>query len=306
MKKTCYFFVVLAALTACTDNTTSSTLEPSLPDANSSGSGVFEFNTYEPFDSKTINVYYHIPENVNVNTEILFVFHGNGRNAFDYRNAMIAESEAYNFIVIAPQFSSQDFPGGDSYNLGNVFMDGDNPSPETLNPEEDWTFSVIEPLFDYFRNLIGNLNTSYDVFGHSAGGQFAHRYLMFKPAANYNRVVVSGSGWYTMPDPSVRFPYGFSDSPLESQSLIDLYQKELIILIGELDNDPNAAGLRRNEFADVQGDNRFERAETFYNFALEDTQQLEIDLFWELEINSNAGHSYILAASKAAQILYNH
>jgi pimeloyl-ACP methyl ester carboxylesterase len=296
---------ILVGLTNCTDNTTSSSLDPSLPDANSSGSGVFEFNEYEPFESKTINVYYHIPENVDANSRILFVFHGNGRNAFDYRNAMIAQAEEYNFIVVAPQFSSQDFPGGDGYNMGNVFVDGDNPTAETLNPEEEWTFSVIEPLFDYFRDLIGNLNTSYDVFGHSAGGQFAHRYIMFKPDANVNKVVASGSGWYTMPNLMVNFPYGYSNSPLEFNSLQDLYQQKLIVLIGELDNDPNATGLRRNEFADVQGDNRFERAQYFYNYALENAQQLGVQLNWQIEVNSAAGHSYLLAASKGAELLYN-
>jgi pimeloyl-ACP methyl ester carboxylesterase len=233
------------------------------------------------------------------------VFHGNGRNAFDYRNAMVDKSEEYNVIVIVPQFSSQDFPGGDAYNLGNVFMDGDNPSEETLNPEEKWTFSIIDPLFNYFKDLIGNVNTTYDIFGHSAGAQFAHRFVMFKPEANFNKVIASAAGWYTVPNLTVSFPYGYSNSPLEFSSLTDLYQQELTILIGELDNDPNASGLRHNEFADAQGDDRLERAQYFYNFALEDSQQLGVTLNWRIEVNSGAGHNYIVAASKGADILYN-
>jgi pimeloyl-ACP methyl ester carboxylesterase len=216
-------------------------------DGSTVGSGVFDFSGYEPFNDKTIKVYYHIPENVDENTPILFVFHGNSRNAFDYRSALTIKSEQYNFIVIVPQFSTQDFPGGDAYNLGNVYVDGDNPSPTTLNEEEFWTYSVIEPLFDYFKEATGNLSLDYHVVGHSAGGQFVHRFLMFKPNARYNKLVASASGWYTVPDLSVSFPYGFNESILMNSSLEEMFSKDLTILVGSLDNDPNASGLRRNQ-----------------------------------------------------------
>ena len=47
-----------------------------------------------------------------------------------------------------------------------------------------------------------------------------------------------------------------------------LLSKELTILIGENDNDPNDSGLRRNSIVDQQGVNRFTRANYFYNLAL--------------------------------------
>mgnify|MGYP003305291683 CR=1 FL=1 len=56
------------------------------------------------------------------------------------------------FIVIVPEFSNDYFPDGDSYNLANIFTDGDNPSSETLNPSEQWTFAVLDPLFIYFKS----------------------------------------------------------------------------------------------------------------------------------------------------------
>ena len=71
------------------------------------------------------------------------------------------------FIVIAPEFSSEHYPElGDDYLMGNVYIDGDNPTTESRNPENEWTFSVIEPLFDLMnpyqtRSDSSELRTTY-------------------------------------------------------------------------------------------------------------------------------------------------
>ena len=108
------------------------------------GTGLF---IYEYLD-KDIEVFYYTPENINVNTPVVFTMHGAGRNAESARDAMVSKAIQYNFIVVAPKISETDFSGGDGYNLGNVFVDGDNPSEATINSEEEWSFSIIEPLFD--------------------------------------------------------------------------------------------------------------------------------------------------------------
>ena len=38
-----------------------------------------------------------------------------------------------------------------------------------------------------------------DLFGHSAGSQVAHRFLLFKPTNKTNKVILSAAGWYTVP-----------------------------------------------------------------------------------------------------------
>src|SRR5271155_4121645 len=40
---------------------------------------------------------------------------------------------------------------------------------------------------------------TYYLYGHSAGGQFAHRLVLFMPNARYQRVVAANPGYYTMP-----------------------------------------------------------------------------------------------------------
>ncbi|PRP66236.1 hypothetical protein [Nonlabens agnitus] len=268
------------------------------------GSGFYRYNYQDAGTSREMKVYYHIPMDVSPSTQILFVFHGGGRNARDYRNAMVSKSDRYSFIVIAPEFSTANFPGGDGYNLGNVFSDGDNPTPESLNPENEWAFSIIEPLFDDFKEKLDNTSSTYDVYGHSAGGQFAHRLLMFQPDLRMDQMVASASGWYTVPNNQVSFPYGFADSPLNSISISSLLSRKLTIQVGANDNDPNASSLRRNAEADAQGTNRKDRAEYFFEYAEDLAARNNVIFNWRFVIQPNADHDYILASQNAADLLY--
>lgn len=270
-----------------------------------SGTGLYNFIYDDGNVEKTIRVYYHIPEDVAIDARILLVFHGAGRNARDYRDALIARADSKKFIVIAPEFSIANFPNGDAYNLGNVYIDGDHPSVTTLNEERKWAFSIIDPLFDNLLLQIDNSSTTYDIFGHSAGAQFAHRLLMFLPQSKVDRVVASAAGWYTFPDTSISFPYGFDNSILSTSSLPNLYAQNLHIQVGANDNDPNAASLRRNIQADAQGLHRRARAENFFNYTQQQAQAATIPFNWSFSITADADHDFRIAATNAATFLYN-
>jgi hypothetical protein len=297
--------LLMFMLTAC-DNGTDDTSEIN-PDFNESttGTGIFEFDYTTESSSKALRVFYHIPVTKTPSTKIMMVFHGANRNASDYRNTLIAKSNEYNFIVIVPEFSEANFPGGDQYNLGNVYVDGDNPTANTLNPESEWAFSVIEPLFDYVKTQLGNTNNTYKIFGHSAGAQFAHRFLMFKPNNRAVKTVLSAAGWYTFPDLTIGFPYGFNNSILQNSSRDIFLSKIITVQIGENDNNPNASGLRRNEIVDMQGTNRLDRAVNFFDFCEQSAQALNIDFNWSFSLRPNANHDYTSAAQDAAIILFD-
>ena len=279
--------------------------EPEILNANTTGSGFFEYADYVPFGNKVIKTYYYIPKNVTSTAQIVFIFHGNGRNAKDYRDAAIEKANQYNFIVIVPEFSTVNFPGGDAYNLGNVFLDGDNPSSASLLLEENWTFSIIEPIFDFIIEKTVNTSTNYKIIGHSAGGQFAHRFALFKPNARYTKVVASASGWYTVPDFLVTFPYGFKKSPLDNVNLAKIFSKHIYIQVGELDNSASASGLRRNQFADIQGDNRYDRAYYFYNTSKDLAVTNNVTFNWKIQTNTGLTHDFRPAIQKAADLLFN-
>jgi len=268
------------------------------------GTGAYQFQYNMTNAVKTLNVFYHIPDIDQNNLPILILFHGAGRNASDIRDAWITEANTKQFIVVAPEFSDQNFPGGDQYNLGNVFIDGDNPSPQTQNPEQDWTFSIVDPLFEDFKSRANNTSSNYNVFGFSAGAQFAHRLMEFKPDAKIDKIVASAAGWYTVPDSDEGFPYGFLNSPLEAISLSNLFSKTFSIQIGTLDNNPNAPALRRNPIVDQQGDNRFDRAFYMFNTSKDIAESQNLNFNWEIIETPGNGHNMEQSVPQASDILF--
>jgi predicted esterase len=268
------------------------------------GTGFYRFNYQTTDNVIPMDVYYHVP-NADLSTmPVLFVFHGAGRNAVEYRNAWIEEANARGFIVITPKFSSNDFRGGDGYNLGNVFEDGDNPSTSSLNDEQDWAFSVIEPLFDDVKSQLENQSATYNIFGFSAGGQFAHRFVMFKPNARVNKVVASASGWYTVPDNTIEFPYGIENSPIENTPGSSYFSKNMTIQIGTLDNDPNASALRRNPTVDQQGTNRYDRAFYMFSTSKSIAENLGVEFNWQIIETPGNDHDNRGAVEQAATVLF--
>ena len=280
-------------------------LTTSLLTDNLVGTDSFKFTDQATLKNDEIDIFYHIPQVNSVTTPIVFVFHGGSRNPRTYRDSLISKADELGFIVMAPGLPSSLFPGGDGYNLGNVFVDGDNPSAGTLNDESEWAFSIIEPLFDHVKQQLGSQVSEYSVFGHSAGGQFSHRLLFFKPNARIDKMVASASGWYTTVDESRTFPYGFRSSPLDDIDLPSLLAKNLTVLIGENDNDPNADSLRRNGIADLQGTNRLSRAQFFHDQAQAKATDLGVPFNWKLVINENTGHQLNPAADRAMDLMFN-
>lgn len=268
------------------------------------GTSDFTFTEYAPLNNKPVKVYFYVPNNANKNTPILFVLHGNERNALLSRNELIASANQLNFIIIAPEFSEANFPGGDGYNLGNIFVDGDNPTPQTLNEESIWTFSIIEPLFENFKNKIGSAVTQYDMFGHSAGGQFVQRYILFKPNAKINKTVIASSGWYTMLDNSIVFPYGTKGSPSENLKYNSLFGKKVFLVIGGDDTNPNSDALRHNDIVDKQGLNRLERAQYFYTQTRNTAVKNNLNFNWDYLVLPKVDHDFSATSSAGALLLY--
>ena len=304
------FIVISTSLFWSCDNNvltpepTGEDIVPGLDTSLIQGSGKFTFSSYAPLADKPIEVFYHVPSQANSLTPVLFVLHGSDRNGNSTRTALIEEANALNFIVIAPQFSDEFYPGGDIFNLGYVFIDGDNPTANSLNNEDVWTFSAIEPLFDLIKQRIGSEVSTYDILGFSAGAQFVHRFLIFKPQARINRAIAASSGWYTMLDKTITFPYGTAASPAENDNYSNLLAKEVYIVIGEADNDENSAGLRHNSIVDKQGLNRYDRAQHFYAEAQSLALAESTSFNWQYKSLPGVAHDYQATSAAAALLLY--
>jgi hypothetical protein len=302
MKKLTFFLLLTSFILIGCDNYDDT--ENQISTEIKMGTGLYRFEYQNSTGPINMEIYYHVPDQDVTAMPVLFVFHGNGRNAVEYRNAWIDKANEKGFIVITPKFSNVDYPGGDGYNLGNVFEDGDNPSASTLNPEEDWAFSVIEPLFDDVRLQLDNITTSYNLFGFSAGGQFVHRFVMFKPNARINKAVASASGWYTVPDNNIEFPYGIGNCPIENMPASSYYSKNMTLQIGTLDNDPNASALRRNSIVDQQGTNRYDRAFYMFNTSKSLAENLGVPFNWEIIETPGNDHDHTGAVEQAGDLLF--
>jgi hypothetical protein len=269
-----------------------------------SGSGKFVFG-YSELPQKPIKVFYHIPFGDRKNMPIVIVFHGDERNSIDYSNICVNASNQYGFMVFAPEFSNADFPGGSSYSIGNVYQDGNYPSPETLNKESIWTFSIIEPLFDFIKTNTGSTALIYNMFGHLGGGQFVHRFVLLKPNDLYNMAIAANSVWFTVPDGVANFPYYIMNSPIASIQPNSCFGRQSYITGDVLDNDSSDSSLRHNTASELQGLNRLDRANYFFAKSQAYAQAVHSEFNWQFRFVPNSGHNATKMSNNAVHILFS-
>ncbi len=202
-------------------------------------------------------------------------------------------------LLLVPEFSERDFPGSIHYSLGNMKLNTDG----TMNTTET-TFAILERLFDYVVKTTGNHSKGYRIYGHSAGAQLVHRMILFTPTSRAELAVAANAGWYTLPDFSIRFPYGLQDSGLTEAVLKKAFEKKFMVLLGEGDTDPYHPSLRRTAEAMKQGEDRYQRGVNFFYTAKETASRLNAPFSWELKTVAKAGHSDAAMASAAAEILF--
>ena len=211
--------------------------------------------------------------------------HGMQRNADEYRDQWYALAEEHDFLLVVPEFDERDFAGARGYNLGHVY----GPKGGARDPSR-WAFSAIEPIFDEVRRRYGMTAQGYAIYGHSAGAQFVHRFLLHVPDARVSRAVSANAGWYTMPDLAVDFPYGVRGSVVGRDRLRQALQLPLVVLLGQDDTDPEDPDLRRTPGALAQGPHRLARGQAFFGAGQVAAQQLGVPYAWRLETVPGADH----------------
>jgi hypothetical protein len=261
------------------------------------GVGDFVFDGYPPLSDRPVRVFYIAPADP-ATAEILVVMHGVGRDGAEYRSDWEGLVRNRNVLVLVPEFSTDHYPGSEFYNLGNVVDSEHEPVPR-----ERWSFNVVEALFDFVRRDVGNGSQDYLMFGHSAGAQFVHRFVMFMPEHHVRLAVAANAGWYTMPDPSEPFPYGLKGSPMTAGGLASAFATNLVILLGTDDIDSSDDSLRRDERTDEQGRHRLARGFTFYRTAREVAAENGLPLRWQLQTVPGLAHEHRDAAAAAAPLL---
>ena len=249
-------------------------------------------------NGSTMSVYVSRPTGLAPDRPVVFVLHGVNRNANEVRDQWHELVLEHDFLLVVPEFSRADFAGSEGYDLGNVFgRDGKQ------RPPADWSYSVIEAIFDDLKQRYGMTARTYSIYGHAAGAQFVHRFIFHVPQARVSQAVVANAGWYMMPDFNTDYPYGLNGSVVSGENMKKALQRTLTVLLGDQDTDPAHFSLRRTPEAMAQGDHRLARGVTFYEAGRQAALRLNVPFKWRISYGPGADHDEHLMVPAAIPFL---
>ena len=254
--------------------------------------------TFTPKSNPPLVVFYYVPRNSTADSRVVFALHGLLRRGADVRGAWIANADRHGFIVVTPQFDNVAYKGSANYNVGRVM------AGNTVNPPASWSFQVIEEVFDDLSKRLGLRTGRYALFGHSAGGQFVHRFAQLMSAPRVERYVAANSGWYTWMDSAARYPWGLGGLDFKPEDECRAFGRPLTLLIGELDNDPNHDQLNREPASMQQGAHRLERGKNFFAASQARARQLNCVFSWQLVTVPGVGHEFDKMGAAAAALIF--
>lgn len=252
--------------------------------------------TFTSWNKPDLDVFYHLPNTIDNNTKILFVIHGNSRNADDYLNTWIKLAKNQNIAIFAPHFKRTSFISFNTLQMSTS-------SGRIRTDKNLYLNNSIDILFDFIKSKFSLSQELYNIYGHSAGAQFVHRYLLMSDKPKVKTAVAANAGWYTFLDGS-NFPYGLSNPPINfnSSNVRDFLQMDFHVLIGSADTDITSS-VNQSNGANNQGANRFQRANNFFNYTQKIVDQNKLEFNWSFQIVNGVAHSNPRMSRAAAKIL---
>jgi predicted esterase len=279
---------------------------------------IFEANI--PITSISLNqaFYYYKPTSYNVQTSgIAFIIHGSGGNGLDAVADFEEIAERRGILMIGLTME-----GGSSIETGATmrFQEGVTVFYDTLYYNFCMNFYsgtvVLKQVYQHILERENRTEIPSYLFGFSAGGQFVTRYVLqrqaFKDSIPLKMAVSSNPYYYTFPTDTfngVHMPYmcgiDFENSDYNSsvntiacplakkiyhfncpEHVRQYYGANYGVLIGTADTE----FLGDNECATAQGVNRYERAQTFYNFGQSDAAANGWAFNWKYREVPGVGH----------------
>jgi poly(3-hydroxybutyrate) depolymerase len=274
-------------------------IPPAMAQQLAAGSGQFEREETAGATAERQRVFYHRPEAWAPSERIVVVMHGVNRDADRYRDQWRALADQYGFLLIVPEFSQTKFPGDSWYNFGGMVDEQGKPRDRA-----QWSFDVVDRVVADVRRLSGAERRGYSLYGHSAGAQFAHRFLLFAASPAVEMAVAANAGWYTLPVADEAFPYGLKGSPATEADVRAFLARPLVLQLGEADTDSEHSSLRRTPEANRQGPHRFARGKNFMTVAEAEAQRHGVPLAWRVVTVPGVGHSNGRMAEHAARELF--
>jgi poly(3-hydroxybutyrate) depolymerase len=262
------------------------------------GAGSFQFVDNQGDVARKITVFTYLPSRIKAKeAPIVFVLHGYHRTAKGYRDDWARQAEKYGFMVLAPLFDAQTWSNAEYAYASVVGADG------TLRDPSNWSYTVIERLFDAVKAATGNEAPRYFLYGFSEGGQFVHRLVLLLPEARYAKAIAGDPGWYTMPRFDIKFPYGLRGSPVNGAGLRTSLGRDFVLMLGDADNDPNDPEVRETRQALAQGANRLQRGQAFFAEAKASASEMQVAFGWQVRFVGGVAHEPRKMSGPAAAVL---
>lgn len=265
----------------------------------SRGEGVFKFDGYAPFVDRPVDVHYYIPLSGNQrDMPIIFVFQGADRGYKYLIEAWKKEAEVRKFMVFVPQFDQDKYPNSDYQEAG--IMDKQHLH---LKSQEATTPPLIDKMFEYVQQHTSTAQKTYRIYGHSGGGQFVQRFMLFHNSPYVDRAVIGSPGWYTFPDFTQNYPYGIKNVPqVTSEQVRRYFGKDIIVQLATGDT-LRESFLRKTPEAEAQGRNRLERGHQFFKYLQTVSHQKQIPLRWRKVVVPDVAHNSVEMGMAAIPLL---
>lgn len=250
---------------------------------------------YASWDKPDVEILYTLPKEINNQTKVLFLIHGNSRDVKKYLNLWLEDAKDKNVILVAPHFTKENYP-----NFGTLQIA--KSSGKILNDQSNNLTNSISSFFTYFKSKYNLESSTYRIFGFSAGSQFVHRYLMYGKDTRTEKAVLGSAGWYTFLNEE-KYPYGTKNMPIEKERYEWFLSRRVLFILGNKDNDPNHPTLNLSKGAKKQGNNRYERGQNYFDNLLNFSQKNKIPFRWRYKVVPSLDHNTEMLSKNAIPFL---
>jgi poly(3-hydroxybutyrate) depolymerase len=221
----------------------------------------------------------YAPRSAGPRPPLFVTVHGISRNARQHATLFAPLAERYGVVVVAPLFPADEY--GDYQRLGR-------------GARARRADRALETLVEEVGRLTGAQTDRFYLFGYSGGGQFAHRFTMAHPH-RVEAYAVGAAGWYTFPDPSLRYPWGVQTGP--SLPDVEMLPPRFLgvpatVFVGDRDTRPGSALRKTRRVNEHQGESRLERAQRWVQAMRQAAREAGVPPPIELVPLPGCGHSF--------------
>lgn len=253
--------------------------------------------TFAVWNNSDVELFYTLPEEINNQTQVLFIIHGGARDSEKYLDIWKKFTDDKNIILVAPEFKRADYEDYEYLNISDDY----GVLNKNLNEHLHNSLSIF---FSFFKSKYNLEIDTYKLYGHSGGAQFAHRLLLFSDYDNVSSAVIAGAGSYTFLN-NENYPYGLKESNHLSDKKIKRYLSQRVtFLIGNQDIKKFESSKKNNIQAKaMQGNNRFEVGINYFNNLITVSERQKIPLRWKFQIAKGVAHDNEKMSLLASEIL---